>query len=311
MSDGSLEDSPVRLPRVVDTAPLTLAVRWEHLRTTLVSIGDRVLSSAIFGAAIAGLLVPPVAFLVSGVWSAVVYISGVWTLWQEIKAWRIADMFSTLVAVDTSSRFALAGMSYFALVFSFIVLFAGLLGRRWQRMYLLPGMLLSVPTVVIFTFAATLSYSVLASRFHLPGWAQYPLTGYIFLNALVLAVLLLDLRPSTHRSWLARHRRRREPVVNYGDVSSKPLPVIRFGPAQPALESVSADAITEPTVLLESTAEVNAGEDAEPVVSHELATVINVIPSATHEQPEVLEATHMAGTPAESEAVAAIRTGTL
>ncbi|MGZ3681805.1 MAG: hypothetical protein ACXVDI_24860, partial [Ktedonobacterales bacterium] len=168
MSDGALEDSAAPLLRVVDEAPLTPAVRWARLRKMLAQIGDAVLSVIIFTIALVGLILPPIIFFILGIWSTLTYVTGVWTLWHEVKAWRISDMFTSLVVVDTSSRFALTGVSYFALVFSFMVLFAGLLGRRWQHIFVVPGVLLCAPSIVIFTVAATLSFSVLASRLYLP-----------------------------------------------------------------------------------------------------------------------------------------------
>ncbi|MGZ6391384.1 MAG: hypothetical protein ACXWQZ_19265, partial [Ktedonobacterales bacterium] len=190
MPDGALEDSAAPLLRVVVEAPLTPAVRWARLRKMLARIGDAVLSVTLFTVAVMGLILPPIIFLILGLWSTVTYVTGVWTLWHEVEAWRINDMFTALVAVDTSSRFALAGVSYFTLVCSFIVLFAGLLGRRWQHIFVVPGVLLCAPSIVIFTIAATFSFSVLAPRLYLPGWLQYPLIGYALLDALLLAALL-------------------------------------------------------------------------------------------------------------------------
>ncbi len=296
MSDGVLEDSPVPQRDGAVATPLTPAWHWGHLRRALANIGDMMLSIAIFTAALIALLLPPLIFLVSGLWNTVAYISGVWTLWHEVKSWRIADMFTTLGAVDTSLRFAVAGVSYFALILSFIVLLAGLLGRRRQRVFLLPGLLLCAPIVVIFIFATMLSFSVLATRFHLTAWTQYPLVSFVLLNALVLAALLLDLRPSPRRRWLVRRMHRREAVVDVDEstVSSKPLPVIRFGPAQPSLESGSADTITEPTVLQVALTDMQVDEGIDPAVSHKLAGDIPAIPPlplVAHDQAEASEVT--------------------
>ncbi len=314
MSDGALEDSPVPQLDVAFATPLTSTSRWVRLRLALANVGDKMLSIAIVTAALIGLLLPPLIFLVSGLWNTVAYISGVWTLWHEITTWRIADMFTTLGAVDTSLRFAVAGVSYFALILSFIVLLAGLLGRRRQRVFLLPGLLLCAPIVVIFIFATTLSFSVLATRFPLAEWTQYPLISFVLLNALVLAALLLDLRPATRRRWLARHIHRREVVVDERDVSSKPLPVIRFGPAQPSLESGSADTIREPTLLPVSMMGTQADDNTDPVASHKLADVIPAIPHVAHDLPETLEGTEvaeLAETSVESDAVVGVSTSTL
>lgn len=250
MSESALEDSPDSPPRVVDTGPLTSQLFWVHLRKTLAGTGNKTLSVAVFGITMVSLLVPPVVFFVSGVWGSVTYVSSVLTLWDEISTWRLADMFTSLAAVDTSGGFALAGVSYFALVFSFIVLFGGLLGHRWQRIFVMPGILLCAPNVIIFTFAATLSFSVLASRLLLPNWLKYPLIGYVLLNALLLAVMLLDLRPSRRRRRLIRHLHPHEANLDEVNVSSKPVPIVRFGAPRPPRETEVSGSLLQPAAIL-------------------------------------------------------------
>ncbi len=297
MSDGVLEDSPLPQRDVAVATPHTPAWRWVHLRRALANIGDTMLSIAIFTAALIGLLLPPLIFLVSGLWNTVAYINGVWTLWHEVKSWRIADMFTTLGAVDTSFRFAVAGVSYFALILSFIVLLAGLLGRRRQRMFLLPGLLLCAPIVVIFILATMLSFSVLATRYDLAGWVQYPLISFVLVNALVLAALLLDLRPSTRRRWLARHMHRRETIVDEVGASSAPLPVVRFGPPQSPLETDLSGAPTQPAaVLAASSTDLSTEVDAMPLALN-TAGVVAAAPS------EKILASQAAETPVETPTV--------
>lgn len=250
MSVSAQEDSSDSLPRVVYAVPLKPESHWAYLRKTLGRIGDKTLSIAVFSVALAGLLVPPAVFFVSGVWGSVTYVKGVLTLWDEISTWRLADMFASLAAVDTSGGFALAGVSYFALIFSFIVLFGGLLGHRWQRIFVMPGILLCAANVIIFTFAATLSFSVIASHFLLPDWLKYPLIGYVLLNALLLAAMLLDVRPSRRHRRGVRHRHHRETIIDEAKVSSKPVPVVRFGPPQPQPETAVSDMLSQPAAVL-------------------------------------------------------------
>lgn len=314
MSDGALEDSSAPRPRVVDAVSLTPVLRRLQMRKTLAHIGDTALSIVVFAVALASLLMPPALFLFSGLWSTVTYISGIWTLWHEVKTWRVTDILASLVAVDTSSRFAVAGVSYFAIIFSFIVLYAGLLGRRWQHIFLIPGIVLCAPSIVIFTFAATLSFSVLASHFHLASWLQYPLLGYALLDALLLAVLLLDLRPSTRHRWAVLHLRRRESISDTAEATSMPLPVVRFGPTQPVPASDPVDVITHPAAVLVSTIDVEDAVDASSVdaasvgvdaVGVDAEEAINVAAALSCREPGLLEAAESTETPAHSEAVVA------
>jgi hypothetical protein len=268
MSDGALEDSAAPLLRMVDEAALTPAVRQARLRKLLAQTGNAVLSVAIFTLAVTGLIVPPILFLVSGLWSTITYITGVWTLWHEVEAWRINDMFTALVAVDASSRFALAGVSYFTLIFSFIVLFAGLLGRRWQHMFVVPGVILCAPSIVIFTVAATLSFSVLAQRLYLPGWLQYPLIGYALVDALLLAALLLDLRPSAHRRKRTERRGHHTASSEAATVSTPtPLPLVRFGPSQPLSGADARNTLSQlGAVVATSSAGFDSADEVKPSV---------------------------------------------
>lgn len=276
MSDVTVEDSPVPLPLVVNEVPLTPVLRLARLRKMLVRIGEDVLSLGVFSAAVVGLILPPVLFFFSGLWNTWTYITGIWTLWHEVTAWRIADMFTSLVAVDTASRFALTSVSYFALVFSFMVLFAGLLGRRWQHIFVVPGILLCAPTSVIFTVAATLSFSVLAARLHLPEWLQYPLVGYVLLDALLLAALLLDLRPATRRNWLARRRRRHEAALEAVSFTRPtPLPLVHFGPSQSVTDDNAVGTLTQPATVLGTSSPI-------PDSEHEAQSSISSVPDATH-----------------------------
>lgn len=309
MSDGAVEDSSIPLPLVVDEVPLTPALRLARLRKTLVRMGDDVLSIVLFSAAVVGLVVPPVLFLFTGLWSTWTYITGVWTLWKEITAWRIADLFTSLVAVDTSSRFALTSVSYFALVFSFMVLFAGLLGRRWQHMFVVPGILLCAPSVVAFAFAATLSFSVLATRLYLPGWLQYPLVGYVIVDALLLAALLLDLRPSTGHRWLARHRRQQDALAETMAVKHPtPLPLVRFGPSQPLPEADPVSTLTQPAAVIDTTSPILDSEYvAQPAIASAPETAIAGLPDTTHGLVAAEDASTSSKAPAEAATAAATR----
>ena len=303
MSDGALDDSPTALPRVVSVAEVTPSLRWTHLHKTLAKLGDEALSVAGFMAAVVGLLTPPVVLFFSGLWNTVAYFTSVWTLWHEITAWRIADMLAALVAVDTASRFALAGGSYFALVFSFMVLCAGLLGRSWRRIFVVPGVLLCAPSVVIFTFAATLSFTVLAARMHLPSWLQYPLIGYALLDALLLAALLLDLRPSSHRARRAHRSAHRRGVTESADMLSAPLPVVRFGPSQLLSELNPVDAMTQPAAILPiSQTPIEAEEAAASTISDEPAGITDAVQDETQNKPEVEEVAELAEPAVDAEA---------
>ncbi len=249
--------------------------------------------SAIFGGAAvyslaAVLLLPPVLFLGAGVWSVVTYARTLVTLWNQFISGQLQTFLDGLGGVDLPVRLAMASGAFFALLFALIVIFAGLLGRGWRWLLLLPGLLLGVPALVIFLTGAQAAASALYAAQAFPEFLAPLATAYALIDLVVLAAFLTDLRPRLPR----RRRTRRSEQV------AQALPLVRFGPPsafvvarvdapeEDAVET-SLDNPTDPRM----TASVSAAlHPALPVALLPIAAaqhdVKPAVPDATHAAPE-------------------------
>jgi hypothetical protein len=175
---------------------------------------------------------PPLLFLAAGVWSAVAYARTLLSLLHLLGDWQFSTFLGRLEAARLAARVALASGAYFVLLFALIVLFAGLLGRRWRRLLLLPGLLLTLPALVLFLAGVEAAAEGIAGRFALPPSLAGPLlTLYALLDAVLLAAFLTDPRPG-----LGRRRRRGHPSE---ELTTTPLPIVRFGPPLPMPPTVA------------------------------------------------------------------------
>ncbi len=279
--DQTLPDDPpvaVRDARMRrSTLPLPLSWRlavfaapaWHRLRAAL--------STAVAAATLAILFAPAIVFAVAGCWAVFTFANTLYTVWRLLEHWQLAEVFARLDILDAADRVAVASAGYFAVFFALVVLFAGLLGRRGQRLFLLPGLLFVIPSTALFGTGARLTGEELATRWGFSGLLQTALTLYVLLDAVILAAYLTDLRPRRRRRALRRGGRQSTRPALKRD--SAPLPVVRFGPSAPldamhaggegVLESVGDEAATPagsvPFVV--STAATEAPRAEDPILS--------------------------------------------
>jgi hypothetical protein len=260
------EDTPIRL-----TWPSRRrGRRWPHVGPAR-HLGA--LAAPLLLYALAALFfAPPLLFLAAGVWSAVAYTRTLLSLLHLVGDWQFSTFFDRLAAARLAARVALASGAYFVLLFALIVLFAGLLGRRWRRLFLLPGLLLTLPAVVLFLAGVEAGAEGIAGRFGLPPSLAGPfLTLYALLDALLLAAFLTDPRP---------HRRRRPRLRKHpsDERATTPLPIVRFGPPLPL---PPAEAPAEPA----RAADAATGA---PLPDHASEAAQAVSPAALHGAPAEL-----------------------
>jgi hypothetical protein len=213
------------------TLPLPLSWRlavfaasaWHALRAAL--------STAVAAATLTILFAPAIVFVVAGCWAVFTFANTLYTVWRLLEHWQLAEVFARLDILDAADRVAVASAGYFALFFALVVLFAGLLGRRGQRLFLLPGLLFVIPSTALFGMGARLTGEELAARWGFSGPLQIALTLYALLDAIVLAAYLTDLRPRRRLRALRRDGRQSDrPTLK---LDSAPVPVVRFGPSAP------------------------------------------------------------------------------
>lgn len=199
------------------------ASAWHALRAAL--------STTVAAATLAILFAPAIVFVVAGCWAVFTFANTLYTVWRLLEHWQLAEVFARLDILDAADRVAVASAGYFALFFALVVLFAGLLGRREQRLFLLPGLLFVIPSTALFGMGARLTGEELAARWSFSGPLQIALTLYALLDAIVLAAYLTDLRPRRRLRALRRDGRQSDrPALNR---DSAPVPVVRFGPSAP------------------------------------------------------------------------------
>lgn len=219
------------------------------------------------------LFAPAAAFLVSGGWAVVTYIAAAITLYHLVVSSSLAGLLDALRTLDLAGRVAVTSASYYALLAALVVLVAGLAGRRWRRLFLFPGIMLTLPSALIFYFGLRMTLDAVSSVRPLSLAAQTGITLYLLLDAVLLAAFLVDLRPtSRHARRRNRHRYERVELSEYDEERrlSASLPLVRFG-------HITAPLAAGPD--LDSSFDPDEAETA----------IVPIVPSATGDRP-VLEA---------------------
>lgn len=234
MGDAPLNPDEVTAPRRRLHLP-----RGRRVRELLAGRLGGATSAVIANAAVALLFLPPVAFLIVGMWGLIAYARALYAAWHLLTHWQLDAFFSYLSAVDFAARVGLTGGAYFALLLALIVVFAGLLTRGPRRLFLLPGIVLALPAAALFLFAAEATHEAVAARLHLPAALAPLLTAYALFDAVVLAALLLDPRPRRRRRRAARPRR--AAPVTHPIPPLETMPALKRQAATPlALDAVEA-----------------------------------------------------------------------
>ena len=188
------------------------------------------------------LALPLLLALVAGSVGGVTCLLALVGAWQSFHAAHYQAIANDFPTIEDSAKIAFAGIAYLALLFALNVLIAGLIGRRRQHLYLIPGMLLTFPALVVFTISATLIIRMISGMTGQPELPFGIFFGYAGLAAVVLALLLTDLRTKRRRVsrlhflrlWLAAQvgklmGRRGAREVSEAE-AIQPLPALHFGP---------------------------------------------------------------------------------
>lgn len=181
------------------------------------------------------LFAPAAVFLVAGGWAIATCMTSATTLYRLFVSSSAADLFETLRALDIAGRVAVASGGYFALLSALIVLEAGLLGRRWRRFFLFPGIMLTIPSALIFYFGLRMTLDAVTAGYPLSLVTEAGLALYLLLDTVLLAGFLVDLRPKPTRRHngyrYERHERAAPPEYDawQSPSPSASLPLVHFG----------------------------------------------------------------------------------
>jgi hypothetical protein len=204
-------------PSVAETAPSWVHVKHSRRLWRVRRRLDALWGSTLVYSLMALLFAPPLIFFGLGLWATVAYAKALVAIWGVFRAWDLAALFAQLRSARFVAVFALASGAYFALLFSLIVLFAGLFGRRWRRLALLPGILFGVPSTLLFVAGMEAAAADFMAKYTLPGALAPLLTGYALVDVVLLAGYLTDARAKGRRKRLAEQE-------------TEPMPIVRFGP---------------------------------------------------------------------------------
>lgn len=242
------------------------------------------------------LLTPGVVFFVAGCWAVVTYITSAVTLYHLIVSARFADLLEPLQALDLAGRVAVLSAGYYALLSALIVFAAGMLGKRWRRLFLFPGTVLTVPSGLVFYFGLHMTLDAVTTGHPWSLAAQTVLTLYLICDTILLAAFLVDLRPKPKRP-RGRNRssrrasKRAAPDLLEERAPSPSLPLVRFGQpvAPPPIALDEVETAVVPVVPVVPTALADEAETT--MVSVALPAVVKLFqPDTTAPPPAVAPA---------------------
>jgi hypothetical protein len=282
-------------PAPMPPAPPRAFVRlWRVRRAAAVAVlrllgrtGRTLATIAATGITFVVLAGPAVLLLGAGAWAGVTYVRTLHALIDLVQQYQIPAALDRLDAVNVSAGVAFLSAGYYAVLFSTMVLVAGLLAHSWRRILLLLGLLLIVPSVLFFGVGALLTRDGITARLALPSLAWVAVTLYALVDAVLLGTVLVDPHPRRRRRPHGRLRSRFRPAAQ---TTVRP---VRYGPAeQTAAPSAPADAALEPDParLPAPTAAALPPEPARPLTGVAVAdTVGTALAEAVDTQADVQE----------------------
>lgn len=190
-------------------AAVSGAIRRVTPRIAAAAVSPPVASIATVGIALA-----PGAAMLASVWAliaGVVALSRLAALLASGQALTSSTTLTLLQSLDVAARIGFLSLSYLALIFALISLMGGLFGRRWGRLFILPGAALTGSALALMAASAALAAPLLSALPFSGAWLA-PIALYALLDAVLVSGFLTDTRltraPSPRRRRRASPRRR-------------------------------------------------------------------------------------------------------
>jgi hypothetical protein len=176
------------------TASLPAAASRGRRRTAprQVAAAAPLVSIAIFLTLAAAPMVAATAALWA-VGSALIALARIALAAQTGQALNNSDIPDSLRTLETAARIGFLAIGYLALIFALMTLMAGLFGRGWGRLFILPGALFSATALGLLCLGAVLVAS-LASHLPIPPAWLIPLALYALVDAVLVSGALVDVR---------------------------------------------------------------------------------------------------------------------
>ncbi len=163
-----------------------------------------------------GLAVAPLTATVVAIWAAWTATN---TLARLVTLTRAGQALSNpttptlLRTLGTAGRAGFLAVGYLALIFALMTLMAGLIGRGWGRLFILPGVTFSVIALALMGIGVVFA-APLANDLPLPAAWLIPLGIYALIDAVLVSGVLVDARPTRSQSE-TDHRRAVRPSSNH------------------------------------------------------------------------------------------------
>lgn len=238
-------------------AGVGLSLRW-------VPAGLRRVGQPLRRAFLAVIYAPAVVVLLLGVAAAVGWLGDLWRLVRALNTHALDTLPTTYDRLALAGRVALVSGAFLMVLCALVVVAAGCRGRRWWRLYLLPGVPLSAAAALTFIFAV--QWCMLAANQRL-GWPPdmwQTLTALALADAVLVAARVGGIGAGPLGTRRARLRKRlhggRAAERTSGRPISRqtrPIPVVRFGPRETGVPSpdIAAAPDTVPSIADAPTAE--------------------------------------------------------
>ncbi len=192
----------------------------------LLGVGDELVQMAVPSAVAVLLFAPALLAVIAAAIGVVDCLLSLVQIGMDFKAGWYPAVLAELPALRVATELAFMGLAFLALLYSMNVLMAGMIGRRWQHLYLIPGVILSLPALVAYSAAAYLLTPILEDA---TGWGTLTfviLFGYMGLDAAILGLLATDLRSPGRRNAAGSALPKSPSVSEDGQVKTVAVPEV-------------------------------------------------------------------------------------
>lgn len=159
------------------------------------------------------LVIAPLAATIVAVWAswtAANALARLVTLTRSGQALSSPTTPTLLRTLDTAGRAGFLAIGYLALIFALITLMAGMIGRGWGRLFILPGVAFS--TIALTLMGVGVMFATpLTKDLPLPASWLIPLAIYALIDAVLVSGVLVDARLTRSPSATGHHRAVRKP----------------------------------------------------------------------------------------------------
>lgn len=179
---------------------------------------------------VVALALAPLLAVGAAIWAGVTGLTNLWNLYALAKKSQVLVVFdphavTLLNTLETAERVGFLALGYLALLFALMTLMGGLLGRRWGRLYILPGAIFTLTAMAIISVGLLFAQPLFTSATFSGNWF-IGVVIYALIDAPLVSAALVDTRLSRVPTATGRHqvvRLERKPFHNIRARRTAPL----------------------------------------------------------------------------------------